>query len=263
MSRRSTPDEDFVDDDDEIINQDAMDDDDDHLTPAPEEEDGDGEVGGVWFGGGARLALLLLRRCCCTAVVCSPFPPLSTVPQPETWHVSPFPSHISPSPRTIPTQDTLPAEIREIARQERERLRMQAQQKMEALERLRSEENQTSAQGAVRRGAGQRASVGAASAGAARGWGGLDQQRRFAGRRARPSTNSSLPAPPPPNATGQPRGQPAAVPAAPGGHLPALCARCHGQGQEAVSALLRSWARLYGGARPVEVAPVAPLTPTA
>lgn len=47
-------------------------------------------------------------------------------------------------------QDTLPAEKKEIARQERERLRLQEQQKKAALERLRDEENRSAAQGEVR-----------------------------------------------------------------------------------------------------------------
>lgn len=55
-----------------------------------------------------------------------------------------------PRRHTSLLQDSLPAEKREIARQERERLRLQEQQKRDALERLRAEENQSAAKGEVR-----------------------------------------------------------------------------------------------------------------
>ncbi len=47
-------------------------------------------------------------------------------------------------------QGALPEDKREIARQERERLKMQQQQKKEALERLRNEAKQSDAKGEVR-----------------------------------------------------------------------------------------------------------------
>jgi hypothetical protein len=131
-SRRSTPDEEYVDDDDEIINQDAMDEEDDHMTPVPEAEEPEDEVGGrARAGEDAR----------------------PTAPAPGGAPGACAPARRAPRPPTdhIQTaQGELPDEKKEIARQERERLRLQEQQKKEALERLRAEENRSASKGEVR-----------------------------------------------------------------------------------------------------------------
>jgi hypothetical protein len=128
-SRRDTPDDDYVDDDDEIINQDAMDED-EELTPGPEVEDHEDEV-------------RALPR---------PAQPAPCRP-PGACPAGGRPIEL---PHTAAAQGAVPDEKREIARAERERLRLQEQQKKAALDRLREEENRSASKGEVGGGRGAR-----------------------------------------------------------------------------------------------------------
>jgi hypothetical protein len=137
-SRRDTPDEEFVDDDDEIINQQAGEEDED-MTPAPDEDEPEDEVCVCWGWGWVRANRG--QNCFHKASNCTlPRFQASVLIQDTTY------IRVVPPPSQAGAQ-ALPDEKKEIARQERERLRLQEQQKREALERLRAEQNLTAAKG--------------------------------------------------------------------------------------------------------------------